>query len=56
MAIGAALGGGMINTFPLVFLSWYGTIGVVIAMILVWVLHRLKTVKRKQKNTSVISN
>jgi DHA1 family putative efflux transporter-like MFS transporter len=56
MAIGAALGGGMINTFPLVFLSWYGNIGVVIAMILVWVLHRLKTVKRKQKNTSIISN
>ncbi|MCO7126886.1 MFS transporter [Sporolactobacillus shoreicorticis] len=42
MAIGAALGGTMINTFSLSSLSWFGTIGVIIAIVLVWGLHRVK--------------
>ncbi|MCQ2011595.1 MFS transporter [Sporolactobacillus sp. STSJ-5] len=54
MAIGAVLGGYMISMFSLVSLSWYGTIGVVIAMILVWELHRLKTVKGTQNTSSAI--
>ncbi|SFG83913.1 MFS transporter [Sporolactobacillus nakayamae] len=54
MAIGAALGGAMINTFPLVSLSWFGNIGVIIALSLVWRLHRLKTIKGKQNNSSAI--
>lgn len=56
MAIGAALGGFMINRFSLVSLSWFGNIGVVIAMFLVWELHRLMKINRSQKNASTNSN
>lgn len=54
MAIGAALGGVMINQFSLASLSWFGNIGVAIAMILVWELQRLKTLKGNQKKSSTI--
>jgi DHA1 family putative efflux transporter-like MFS transporter len=55
MAIGAALGGVLIIDSSLVSLSWFGNVGVVVAMALVWGLHRLKTVKRMQDNSSTIS-
>jgi DHA1 family putative efflux transporter-like MFS transporter len=53
MAIGAALGGVLIIESSLVSLSWFGNVGVVVAMALVWGLHRLKTVKRMQDNSAI---
>ncbi|MFT8363127.1 MAG: MFS transporter [Sporolactobacillus sp.] len=52
MAIGAALGGIMINKLSLISLSWFGNIGVVIAMLLVWALHRIKIAESRQTNVS----
>ncbi|EST13260.1 MFS transporter [Sporolactobacillus laevolacticus] len=42
MAIGAAVGGVTINKFSLHSITWFGTVGVAAAMILVWGLHHMQ--------------